>query len=37
MNIRPAKNFEVSKAQIPLNFLGQKESIPQILGHLAVI
>ena len=35
--IRPAENFKVSKAQTPFNFLGQKESIPQILGHLAVI
>ena len=34
---RPAENFQVSKAQTPFNFLGQKESIPQILGHLAVI
>ena len=31
------ENFKVSKAQTPFNFLGQKESIPQILGHLAVI
>ena len=37
MYTRPAENFKVSKAQTPFNFLGQKESIPQILGHLAVI
>ena len=37
MDTRPAENFKLSKAQTPFNFLGQKESIPQILGHLAVI
>ena len=32
---RPAKNFQVSKAQTPFNFLDQKENACQILGHLA--
>ena len=34
---RPAKKFWCSRFQTPFNFLGQKESTCQILGHLAAI
>ena len=35
--IRPAENFQVSKAQTPFNFLGQKESTCQNSAHSAAI
>ena len=34
---RPAEKLYVSKAQTPFNFLGQKESSCQILGHFEAL